>query len=382
MSFLFQMERNDLEESVLEAPFSVLLNSTTGGPFPKTSPETPITVYDYLDLILFTLRGFVAFVGFFANLLVIFCVVYFQKLRQINNFFVANLAILDALILFLVGVFFMPKSQPKILKIAHENDNSSSSDKFCIPGKIANTVTFTSLVALILISVDRFVFIIMPMRYQKIERNWIKITAISMLVSLFYFGIQSTFLMCEGGIKETVYNIMNLIASVVWFVTSAILYSLIFKTAFQQNRAVQHSIKLAQRASLNGHNSIGLQNSNSNSTNEQRPVLNNTQKRIVIGYSLIVGFALITFLVMDALEITYIINPNIGLSDQKNLLIQLAKLQMTLNSAVNPFIYAATQKVYRDAFISVLSCRVAKNGCRAIEFGNAERTDRIRIDVA
>ena len=323
--------------------------------------------------VLFVFRAFIAIVGFFANCLVVFCVCYFKKLRKVNNFFVANLAIIDALTLAVDLTIFLPCNIPPPYK--------KHSLRFlnCQIASFGNTLTAMSLIALILISVDRFIFIIMPLMYEKFRRNWLKI--IVFFCWIVCGGLYTLFgmtLMCpKGSATETTYNLINLFYFIIWFIVVSVLYSVIFKTAHRQNQAIRRNIMMTQRASVAGKppNMAGDVNGDASMT----PNFSQTQIRIIVGYALIVGIAFVTFLFIEALEVSFLINSDPGsFSEVPFLLVEIARTQLTMNSVINPFIYGATQKVYRDAFFSTAKCQITKS---AIKRSAIYDNDTLKLDV-
>ncbi|XP_075247785.1 alpha-1B adrenergic receptor-like [Convolutriloba macropyga] len=344
-----------------------------------------ITVYDYIALFFTILRAFIAVVGFFANLLVIFSVLYFERLRVACNYFVANLAILDATTLFIIFTFFIPRSIPKFL--------DHKFDPICWVAKVSNTVYIMSLVALILISIDRYIYIVKPLNYENFKRRWFLVTFLSMATCATLHGLAGAFMMCRDEADdpiETIYNFGNTTISVAWFITIIAIYSSIFKTAYVQSKATQSYVQMTQRASMNVNpNTIRidsnqpLTSSRTNSSAEPGNTFTKTQSRIIFGYSLIVGFTTLTFIILTCLTTAYAIDPSLGLRAPSGwfILKTVAHIQVTLNAAVNPFIYAATQKVYRKAFMSVLQCRCDRNSRRAVCLGPNEATGRVNIDI-
>ena len=323
---------------------------------------------------LFVFRSLIAFIGFFANCLVVFCVCYFKKLRKVNNFFVANLAIIDALTLAVDMTIFLPCNIPPPYK--------KQSLRFlnCQIASFGNTLTAMSLIALILISVDRFIFIIMPLRYEQFRRNWLKIILI--LCWGICGGLYTIFgmsLMCpKGGRFETTYNLINLFYFIIWFIIVTVLYSIIFKTAHKQNQAIRNNIMMTQRASVAGA-PANMTSSGVQGDANMTPNFSQTQIRIILGYALIVGIAFVTFLFIEALEVVFLINSDTGsFSEVPFLLVEIARTQLTLNSVINPFIYGATQKVYRDAFLSTIKCQITKT---ALKRNTIYDNETLKLDV-
>ena len=228
---------------------------------------------------LFLLRYFIAVIGFVANCLVMFCIYSYKKLQKVRNYLVANLAIIDAISLLMDITVFIPAEVP-----AYGNIPVFESCSFAVAG---NTLTFLGLIALTIVSVDRFVYIMMPFYYHNFRKHWIKIVASSWLLFGTCHGVFGILLTCPGFYmeKETLYNMTNLFSFMTWFLVEAVLYSIIYFRAYRQNLALG-------RSSSANENGVEVSTSGGVPGRNFNPI----QKKIIIGYLLIVGIAFITFL--------------------------------------------------------------------------------------
>ena len=230
---------------------------------------------------LFLFRYFIAIIGLVANCLVIFCIYSYKKLQKVRNYLVANLAVIDALSLIMDLTVFIPSEVPSYGKIINS----------CFFSVAGNTLTFMGMIALTVVSVDRFVYIMRPLHYHYFRKHWIKTVLSSWLVFGTCHAAFGVLFTCPAFYveNEMIYNFSNLVSFSTWFVVEAVLYSIIYWKAYRQNLSLGRS-----------------QAANESANRSFNPI----QKRIIIGYLLIVGFAFLTSLFSNFLAIMFLVYPD------------------------------------------------------------------------
>ena len=207
--------------------------------------------FDYSTATLFILRYFLAVFGVISNLLLIFCVLFFKHLRETKNYFVVNLAIFDLAALSAQLAVFIPCSIiPKLLRSHFPYPCPVHS---CYVTSLGNAITFVSLGAIILISLDRYLFILHGLHYNKFARYWyITTLGFSWLFCLGFWSLTGL-LRCPQGQNpfEQVYPIINLVAFLLWFLIVAYIYFRILLIVYHQTRAdKKRTILYASQATI------------------------------------------------------------------------------------------------------------------------------------
>ncbi len=290
---------------------------------------------DFLLFSVFFLRYAIALFGLVSNCTVIFCVCFYRKLRKVRNYLVANLALIDTLILIMDISVFIPSDVPNMERSWLVADNMGLG---CSASVLGNTLTFLGLIALGIVATDRFVYIMLPLHYHLFRNQWVKIVTgswVAMGTCHVAFGFVCTCPAVNQD-REDFYNLANASITAVWFSIICILYSIIYYRAYRQNAS--------------------LERRGTEESRDSRGCCSSTQKRIIFGYMLIVGISFLTFLFVQFLGIMFVMFDE-GSPGFLTVLEEIAQLQLTINSSINPVIYAATQNLYRKAFISLYKCK-------------------------
>jgi histamine receptor H3 len=113
-----------------------------------------------LKVIMFTFLSFIALVTIYGNLLVILCFLKYKKVRTINNYYILSLSIAD----FIIGIL-MPFYAHNI---SFNNGYWKFGEIFCRLWLLFDYVVGSaSVLQIVLISFDRFVSVVYPLKYRK-----------------------------------------------------------------------------------------------------------------------------------------------------------------------------------------------------------------------
>lgn len=259
----------------------------------------------------------------FANALVILAVVIdpLKKLRSPFNYFVANLAVSDLI----VGLLGMPTAI--YYHFAEYRCKSSTLAEHVF--YLALLVTLTaSILCLVALSIDRYAAITFPIWYRN------NMTCNKCRICSFFISLPSLtlpFICLKVG-----YNKYLMI-----FTTSAVVIGLLvlivtyFRIRYYlQAQAVRVQTNIAQANQL-----------------EDRTA--RQQKKLTKFYLLIVLLFLLCYIPATAL--TYVLQfCSICSCPTKSILKDVACILLTLNSCINPFLYATSYKHYRRAIMVII----------------------------
>ncbi|XP_063724694.1 neuropeptides capa receptor-like isoform X2 [Symsagittifera roscoffensis] len=329
---------------------------------------------EWLIMTISSLRLIITVAGMVANLMVCVAIVKFRYLQNVGNYFVFNLALCDLL----SALFDLTQGFPTVFGFLQAETIP------CDLEMVGNTLTSVSVFFLVAISTDRFIFIEYPMRYHGwIQKTYkVQIGLIWIGTSIVWSGMNFQ-MICHGfhgepGRFAIQYQLITIAIFAICFVFMAVQYSRILATARRQyirsKQMTCYSSQIRNGASTSNGKSNDKKNSggggHSMSFNSEIPV------KMIVGFVIIVGMACLTFLVFPIPFYVFLI---FGLHKDANwvglmsVLKQITGLQFTLNTSCNPYIYALTQKKYRDAFSELLkSIFIRKN----------EADDRLDLDVA
>ncbi|XP_063723560.1 dopamine receptor 1-like isoform X2 [Symsagittifera roscoffensis] len=281
-----------------------------------------------VDVFLTTLQLVIVAIGVGANLAVIYATITRFSCKKASNLFVCTLACIDVLALLydLGGI-----------TVSLCGGGSSCEFRPCIVTSMGNAVTFMSAFNLVLIAFDRYIFIEHPFQYSKViekrTRLWLFFFLVFpaiLLIALFCV----TF--CQPIMHHLFYIVPALIILFICLVAIVFMYSSIFITARSHHRKL--AVQLCNGAAETQKNFMSR--------------FDAAQRRIIVGYILIVGVFFLSVLMIWISGI--IMSPHSSLGGVW--FARMSYLVVTLNSACNPFIYYFTNREYRDGFLSMIGC--------------------------
>lgn len=298
-----------------------------------------------------TLLFIIICVAILGNLLILTAIYRFSNLRTITNVFVANLAIADLLLASLGMPFTMASS------ITY---HWIFGDVMCkIQGVINSLFCEASILTLMSVSFERFFAIMYPMKYPS------RITARTVLVILIYIWVHalvcatSTFWfsrfrflefehICtvDWGFEPKYTLTFSIIFFFVPFVIMSIFYSIILKTALQQQRKIA-DIKVGE---------IQQNDNMKNSPKKSNLPQSFRQKRKEHKATIMVAIVVGTFCICwfpHVVGIYCLLVPSCKFGNA--FYISTTWLAM-LNSALNSTIYGLLNTSFRRAFKSIISC--------------------------
>ena len=268
------------------------------------------------NIVLTTVLGLlISFIASTTNVLIIIAVYKKPALRSVTNYFLASLSVCD----FFVGVVALPLWITRSLLAVADEEHPLSMAVDCAYVFCVGTSTYN----LCAVSVERYVGVTFPLRYNAIvtlKRFRCAVVSVWVLSSF----IASLRLV----INEDAYWIT--VVSTVFFIPGAIIsycYVCIFKEASRQSRAIdqQNDSALARQV----HN-----------------------KKASITIAIVIGVFYLTALPALAFSINEVASQDDASCQEKKSLESWGTWALFLaysNSAINPWIYAARKREFRDA---------------------------------
>lgn len=322
----------------IEKEFEWLLNLVDCNNFELTT----------LDKIQITFQITIATLILFGSTLVIGSILRFKRLQTKTHFFTAKLAFAD----FLVGIalpcltIYIVKKELIFEKLT------------CLPRYLIMMFTCSdSMSTILLISFERYIAIVYPLHYQMyMNKRTITImvilayaNSISLSVMPFFLNNWSKLPICV--FEHVVNNIYILIFALEFlFVCSSIIiiYTKIFLIARAQLKKIA-----SLTATFNTNNDFDYHSTNNHNNRKNKKNIQNETKSAKL-FATVLGFFLVCWL------------PYIALTLHQNLIFNsptlhtcsvMALILGTLNSVVNPVIYAAKNKTLRAAFKGFLKMK-------------------------
>ena len=305
-------------------------NFTASQKFPSVNVLIVFIVFQHLFLI----------VGIFGNACVIIYNVFLNHSKSPTSYFVAILAVNDFLACCIIYPIWMATFMRSALGI------TSDQKLLCLVGQITEISVIFSILALLAISVDKFVFINWPLKYHLIV-TWRRTYFASLMILVFGVILMPFSLLVTT--ESRVHRFCA--ANTLMYVLGFFLYILIpFFIIFILNYKI---FKIAQQQRLK----IAVNFVSSDITQSRNPSSINSvfsrwritrELKNIRTFGIIIGVLLCCILPYTTLRFVELLWCNescvpfwIGLS-----FVEL----VGVNSIVNPFIYGIRQREYRNAF--------------------------------
>ena len=316
-----------------------------------TEEQTQSVFYSKEDTIFITIGiPLVSLFGLFNNCGFLFVIYRVTSMRNMTNFYLANLAVADAWILIIMSVRHLwtyAAISPIRRGIPWKNPVACM-----LPFYFTYVAVFCSVFLVILISAERYFAICHPLRHRIIntKRRAITLVILTWLVSFLAAGFtnspsttrQKCYVLPEGEIPIVTYGcvktctfcsptiyIFDTAQFFIAFLASSIMYTLIV-------------IKVSKR-------DIGEATVNN---------VRNAVLRMVITNSVIFFLCLMPYQIINVDDLMYRFSGHGFLSTNKyHLLSWIGRVTFLVNSAVNPLVYSLTNSRYRSAFMEAFSLR-------------------------
>ncbi|XP_046730145.1 trace amine-associated receptor 13c-like [Silurus meridionalis] len=301
-------------------------------------PERSVSPAVYI--LLYVCSAAVVLLTVCGNLLVIISVVHFKQLHTPTNMLVLSLAVSD----FFVGILVIP-----LILIWTIESCWILGRSFCTIFWISvGFLTVLSISTIVLIAVDRYVALSNPFLYtNKISKRTMSIMIYSNLllcltynIVYYYFNITFTsYIMCPGEcffLLNEVWSVIDLVYSFIFPLSVIIiLYSRVFLIAKKHATAIRE---------LNNHTRPQTQKITSHSMKSERKAAK------------ILGVLVSVFL---ACLLPYLIYSLLGdVIELKTETIHKVLIMMSLNSTINPFIYALFYPWFRRCIKLIITLKI------------------------
>lgn len=297
-----------------------------------------------------------AFVTFIGNLLVILSVALNRRLQTVTGAFITSLATGDLMIALLV-VPMIIVSNTKGPEMSE--DGGIKACHFTI--SLAISLLFNSIANLGAISLDRYIAVMVPLRYKALltKRRTATIIGFVWLFSTFfgflpYTGWRTVYprskgakgLYCQVPLNlDSTYILTVCLIALIPTVFMIVAYFRIFQTARY------HTSMIA-----NAFNSVLKNHGNLTSIDLIKETKAAKMVSIVMGTFLICWLPLFVIMLLEVSR-KYFVNSYVYAG---------AVMFATFNSAFNPFIYAANNREYRYTFKALLKCKMSRNRINAV----------------
>ena len=182
-------------------------------------------------------RLVVVLFGILTNLLVVVVVSRDRSLRHTANYFVASMALVDALTLLSDAVIFIPKDFFHNYLFSITNDTLPTVLKLNIYN-VGNTLMVIGTTNLIIICLDRYIYIQRPFMYGKVRRGARLAIAASWLVPAVLYTLIHLYVTVVRPDYEPMYTVINMAFHDAAFLSIIVLYFRIFATARGHRRAI------------------------------------------------------------------------------------------------------------------------------------------------
>ncbi|KAM9710585.1 trace amine-associated receptor 8c-like [Menidia menidia] len=312
--------------------FPELLNSSCRKP---TLPWSELVLLNLL-------WSFASLITAVLNLLVIISVCHFRQLHTPTNILLLSLAFSD----FLVGLVVMPLERLKISSCWFFGDVLCSLFMY-----VSYIISSSSIGIMVLISVDRYVAICDPLHYPvRVTENRVKVcVCLCWFCSFFYSTLFLKEELIQPGRSNTCYGecifVVNFIAEVVDLVVTfiapvsviIILYSCVFVVAVSQARAMRSHV-----TAVNLQLSVSL-----------------TTRKSELKAARTLGVLVFVFLISVCPYYCVSLTGNIMLTPASASYVIYV---FSINSCVNPLIYAFFYTWFRKAMKLILSLQILQPG--------------------
>lgn len=296
-----------------------------------------------------------AVIIFMGNLLVILSIAINRRLQTITGSFIASLATGDLMIALLVVPMIIVSN---IQGPAMSKDGGLQACHFTI--SLAISLLFNSVANLGAISLDRYIAVMVPLRYKTLmtKRKTATIIAFVWIFSTFfgfvpYTGWRTIYpresghgLFCQVPLNlDSKYILTVCIIALIPSVFMVVAYYKIFQTARY------HTSKIADVV-----NSVLQNHRNSRSIDLLKETKAAKMVSIVLGTFLICWLPLFVIMIVEVAH-KYVVNSYVYAG---------AVMFATFNSAFNPGIYAANNGEFRLTFKSLMKCKKPRNMVNAV----------------
>lgn len=268
------------------------------------------------NVVLTTVLGLlISFIACTTNVLILIAIYKKPALRSITNYFLASLAVGD----FFVGIGALPLWITRSLLAVADEEHPLSIAVDCVHVSCVGTSTYN----LCTVSLERYVGVIFPLRYSAI------VTPRRFRCAVVSVWVLSSFIAClRLVIHEDTYWII--VVSAVFLIPGIIIsycYVCIFKEASRQLRVIGQQSDSAVASQV--HN-----------------------KKASITIAIVIGVFYLTALPALAFAINEVVSQDSASCQEKKSLESWGTWALFLtysNSAINPWIYAARKREFRDA---------------------------------
>ena len=279
-------------------------------------------------------------VGILGNACVIIYNVFFNRSKTPTSFFVVNLAINDFFACCIIYPIWMTTFIRRALGI------KSDQKLFCLIDQISEISVIFSILTLLVITVDKFVFINWPLKYDLIV-TWRRTYFASVMILVFGVILMPFSLLFKTesrvhrfcGVNTLLYVFGIFIYILIPFFIICILNYKILKIAQEQR------LKIA----VNTVTSVTMQSRNQSSINSVFSRWRITREfKNIKTFGIIIGVLLCCILPYTTLRFVERLWCN-GSCVQFEIELSFAEL-VAINSIINPFIYGVRQREYRSIF--------------------------------
>lgn len=292
-------------------------------------------------------------VTFLGNFMVCLIVYLHRRLRTVTNFFIVSLAVSDLLI--------------SVLSVPFRIHQTLHNGIWCLGYELCLTWILTDLTCacasicnLAAISVDRYIAIVHPFRYHSLmttRAGWVVIGIV--WTYAITWAALSTFNWTDFGaphffteytcrkMDKIFYTVATAMDFYVPLLIVLIMYGFVFRVAMNQARAVASLQPVANRANRDARGRRF-------SINIVKEVKAAKTLAIVIGAFVICWLPFFTFLLVSLWKIELLQPPQVSVETLKGLRGTFLYVLPTINSTLNPIIYAMFNREFRAAFSRLL----------------------------
>lgn len=314
-------------------------------------------------------------VTFLGNFMVCLIVYLYRRLRTVTNYFIVSLAVSDLLI--------------SVLSVPFRIHQTLHNGSFCLASELCWTWLLTDLTCacasicnLAAISVDRYIAIVHPFRYHSLmttRAGWVIIAIVwtysvawAALASFNWtdFGEQHFFTQFECKKTDRIfYTVATTMDFFVPLLVVLVMYGLVFRVAMNQARAVASLQPVSNRDGRGRRFSINI----------VKEVKAAKTLAIVIGAFVICWFPFFTCLLISLWRLELLQPPRVSEETLKGLRGTFMYVLPTINSTLNPIIYALFNRDFRTAFVRLLQKTFGRSCARSN--GNSSTIDETQYSM-